>query len=452
MLEFNRELLVNAQILRRELISSFLNPGLDINYECRYPETISIEDYKRMYDREGIGTRVVNVLPQDSWALDPEIYETENSDETEFEKKWKELVETKFIFHYLQRADEQSGIGRFGILLLGLSDGQDLSQEVTPKDGMELLYLKPFDESVVQIKNRESSTDNPRYGYPTIYSIDFETSTGAGSVSQKKEVHWTRIIHLADNRGVSEVFGAPRMKPVYNRLLDIRKVVSGSGEMFWRGAYPGHAFEVDPERKTALTDTEKTSIRDEFKAYSEGLQRYIAVSGMKVKSLPPQVEDPTGHLEAQLKFIALTLGIPYRVFIGTEEAKLASSQDIKTYNKRLSKRRDKYISPMILKPFVDRLIMVKVLPEKPYFINWPDLDAPTEEGQAEIAKTKTDAFKTYVQGDVSALIPPKEYLTIIMKMDEKEAEAIIKASEAWERENPPEPEPTTQPNEDEDND
>jgi hypothetical protein len=55
------ELTTNEVTSRRELLKSLLDPRRDINYECGYPETetISVRDYKQMYERESVGTRVV---------------------------------------------------------------------------------------------------------------------------------------------------------------------------------------------------------------------------------------------------------------------------------------------------------------------------------------------------------------------------------------------------------
>ena len=120
----------NATLLRSELLTKLLNPGKDINFECGYPDTISREEYKALYGRNGIANRVVRVLPEETWAMPPEILENENADETDFEKKWKEIQADRRIFYYLQRIDVLSGIGEFGVLLLGLNDGKPLSDVV----------------------------------------------------------------------------------------------------------------------------------------------------------------------------------------------------------------------------------------------------------------------------------------------------------------------------------
>lgn len=462
----------NASLLRSELLQTLLDPRRSIDTECGYPERIELKHYNKVWEREGLGKRVVGCLPAESWALPPAIYEVEDENvETEFEKAWKELEDAKSLFTILQRADELSGIGRFGVILLGLSDGKTLDQEVSGKK-LKLNYVRVFDETVVTVSKMENDQSNPRYGLPIEYNVIFSDQTGGdiGSMeygmvtttAQTVKVHWNRIIHVADNRRMSEIYGEPRMKPVYNRLLDVRKILSGSGEMFWRGAFPGYSFEVNPDQKDVELDA--TTIREEFNNWSQGLQRYLAVTGVSVKSLAPQVADPLNHLEAQLNYIALTLGIPKRILFGSEEAKLASTQDSKTWKTRLVHRQNSYLTPYLIRPFVDRLIEFGVLPApsesdtemdsqeegeetKPnpttneedgsrpkYTVEWPDMFAMSEEDMAKVSESKTKALASYVSGGVETLITPMEFLTKIMHMSQEEAEAVVDAAKEREEE------------------
>lgn len=435
-----KQIMANAYTSRTELMRSLLDgTKRDINFECGYPEVITAALYKEMFSREGIAKRIVRVLPDESWAEDPGVFETEEETETEFEKALIEIEFKNHIWHYLARIDELSGIGRFGILLLGIDDGKELNMPVdginekgekTGKPACKLLYLKAFDESVVTIKEKEKDISNPRYGLPVMYSVVF--SKGSGGLSTK-DVHWSRVLHVADNREMSEVFGIPRIECVYNRMIDLRKILSGSGEMFWKGAFPGYSFEVNPELKDVELDTD--AIREELEKFQNSLQRYIAVTGVTVKSLSPQVADPSKHVEIHLKTIAISLGVPVRILFGSEEAKLASSQDVRTWNRRLRKRQEKYLTPMMVRPFIDRLIAIGVLPEpKEYFVKWEDLNTVSDEEKAQIAGTRTEALAKYVQGSVDELIPPQEYLTKILGMTSDEAEAIIKAASTYVRE------------------
>ncbi len=429
----------NTTTIRRRTIAALLNPGLDIDYECRYPPSITISDYKRMFSREGIAARVVSVYPEESWSLPPTIFEDELPKETVFEKAWKDLQRERNVYQYLQRTDIASGIGEYGLLLLGINDGKTLDKPVTglnskgEKEGnseYKLLYLKPFDQSVLTIDRKEDDLTNPRYGLPLLYNIKFDDPTKS-SATRDIKVHWSRVLHLADGRLGSDVLGTPRMKNVFNRLLDVRKITSGSGEMFWRGGYPGTNFEIDPEVAAQWDAAAKISFQEELKAFSEGMQREIALAGVKAHSMAPNISDPRGHIEVQVGQIALALGVPLRVFMGSEEGKLASGQDAKAWHKRVSKRRVEYCMPLIIRPFIERMIVFGILPQpKKYDARWPDLEAPSDLDKAKVALTVTEAFAKYVAGEVDTLMGPKEYLMTIHGLTEEQAAIVEKGAVA----------------------
>lgn len=439
-----RGLVENASLMRSTLLNKLIDSRRDIDQECGYPKKLTTQHYKLMYDREGIASRSVRILPEESWAQDPEVYETEDPSETAFEKAWKDLDDQKHLLSYLSKIDELSGVGQFGVLLLGLDDGLDLDQPVEGIDERgektgnvkrQLMFLRPFDESLVVVKALETDSSNPRFGLPLFYSVTFDsvaksrTDTGEISAtgSQEQRVHWSRVLHVADNRESSEVYGVPRMQRLFNRLYDIRKIAGGSGEMFWKGGFPGYSFEMDSNAKP-LTTTQKKRLRDELAAYADGLQRYLTLQGVSAKSLSSQVEDPRAHLEVQLDLIAISLGIPKRVFLGSEQAQLASSQDAQNWGRRVTRRRDKYVTPYIIRPFVDRLIAFGVLPEPvEYCVDWPDVDSPSEQDQATVLKTRTEAMAKYVGGNVDMLIPPEVYLSMIADFSTEEVEQIMEA-------------------------
>ncbi len=426
------QLLQNTITSRRAGLERLLNPSKDINYECGYPGKIDIVDYKAMYDREGVGNRVVKLLPGESWTMLPIIEENQDTDETDFEKQFKDLDKKFHLFHYLKRIDVLSGIGQYGILLLGISDGKQLYQSVNginPITGekignnkYELLYLRPFDESVVTVKTKEEEVTSPRYGLPKTYSVNFVD----GQVLKTKVIHWTRVLHVADNREVSEVDGIPRMKAVYNRLLDLRKIVAGSGEMFWKGGFPGMALKLG--EGSTLSPDAKTALRGQIKDYQDGLQRWLSLENIEVQELKPQISDPEPHVKVQIQYICVTLGIPFRIFMGSEAAHLASTKDTETWNKRIKERQENYLSPMLIRLMIDRFIIFGIMPEvEEYFVQWPDLGAPGEKETAEIAGKRTEALAKYMAGGMDELFPPEEFLKMIMGMDEDDVKAVIDA-------------------------
>jgi len=441
-----KNFITNSFLSRSALFSRMIDEQRDINQECGYPNEISSSDYKLLYDREGIAARVVSVFPEESWSVDPMVIENEDSEDTEFETAWKDLEKKLNLYHFMERVDELSGIGPFGIMLLGINDGKATTEAVdsVKDDGTkqgnpshQLLFVRTFPDSAVSIDQFETKTSNPRFGKPVKYTINMNSSgntEGSGDNNLSPEdtnslsVHWTRIIHVADNRKASEIYGQPRMQDVFNRLYDLRKVLSGSGEMFWKGAFPGYSFEINPDVADGTAEIDTKSVREELERYSNGLQRYLALTGLSAKSLAPQVASPEPHMIAHLKAIAISKGVPWRIFLGSEEAKLASDQDKKSWNSRVMRRQNKYLSPMLVREIVNRLQAYGTLPEAEYVVEWPDLNTVTDKDKAEVALKRTEALAKYVAASVDSLIPPMEYFTKIMGMDADEAQAIIDAA------------------------
>jgi hypothetical protein len=425
-----RRIVQNVTTLRSDLIRALTSSTRDINQECNYPDNITIGDYKAYYNREGIATRVVNIFPDESWTKDPIIWETPEKGETEFESAWNAFQEKYRVWHYLHRIDRLSGIGDFGILLFGTSDGGNLQTPLSDsvKD-LELLYLRPFDEYVTTIHATDENLNSPRFGQPVMYQVQFE-GTGGDGTGKSQLIHYSRVLHVADLRQMSEVYGTPRMRSVYNRLADLEKILGGSGEMFWKGAFPGYSFEVDPEVTTGniTTDELAESIREQIESYQEGLQRYLMTAGTKVTSLLPQMANPANHFITMVRAIALSLGVPHRIFLGSEEAKLASSTDREAWMERIGFRQDNYLTPSLVRPFIDRMIALGILPEPKngYTVTWPPLTVPNEKDKAEVSNLQAEAMQRYVQSGSSALIPPLEFLVMFLGLDKEKAELLAK--------------------------
>jgi hypothetical protein len=381
---FGLRWIANAFLDRASLIRAKGMEGKkDVDVECEYPPEITPDDYWSHYRRNGIARRVVNVLPEQSWRQAPEIYEVEDQTETPFEAAVKDFITKYNIFHYLETADKVSGIGEYGLLFFGLDDGKKLEQ---PIDGVQadgtikpttkkhnLLFLRVIPRNLADIKTWETNQSSTRFGQPLTYSIKFgeidEQNLSASVIGGETIVHWSRVIHCADNRISSEVFGTPRMEPVFNYLLDIKKTLGGSAEMFWKGGFPGLSIEMNPDVASQIAqlpqteqDEIKTNMKKEYQDYQQGLQRFMALIGAKANSLAVQVADPKPQFDAQVTAICITIDIPKPIFIGAETGELASQQNTKKWNDTLKNRQTKYLIPMLIRAFFDRMIVLNILP------------------------------------------------------------------------------------------
>lgn len=460
------EVLVNEVRTLSTRLERLLDPRRDVYEECGYPGIgeLTITHYKDMYDREPIAARVVQVMPQESWMITPEVFETANSTaETPFEmairdlnkslkgKSWHNDEEGGLIWNYMERLDELSGIGSFGVMLAGIDDGLPLDEPYEPAPGptakRNLKYLRVFDESQVTITGWDNDPNSDRFGYPEIYTItitdestNYEHSTKQATNTHR--VHHSRIIHVADNLGSSESFGIPRQKQVYNRLYDLVKLYSSSPEMYWKGAFPGLSVESHPQLGGDV-DFDKKEIAEEIHKMMNTLQRVSMTTGATVKSISPQVVDPTPQIKVTLEAICIKIGIPVRIFMGSERGELASSQDDSSWNDRLAYRQNRHITPHIVCQFFDRLIDMNVLPEptEGYKVKWPDLNTLDDETKANVLQKRTQALVQFFQSDIFMQFDLEEFLIrefgygaddakVIIQKADKSVEDIMKEEQA----------------------
>lgn len=481
-------LIKNAIYERQKWLSKWLDSqGRDIDKECGHPDIITIDMLKDAYQRGDIAARIVEIYPQETWQEDPEVYESEDNDKTVFEAAWDKISKEFNIYSVLQRADVLSGIGRYGVVLIGIDDGKTLDQPVegigetgqvmstalsgtdvvplfqstppatlvaapvlpprpatittappvvptipTPK--RKIIYLRTFDESEVTVRTIQADPKNPRFGQPVLYTIKFADAAltnpdGTSIQTVNTVVHWSRVIHICDNRTSSDVFGMPRLERVFNRLVDLKKIMGGAGEMFWRGGFPGLSIETQPVTNDEQIEFDRKATEEQIAQYQKGMRRYLALVGMTAKSLAPQIADPTPSMHAQIRMIAIAWAVPWRILMGAEVGQLASQQDITAWNKRVSRRQSSYITPYIILPFVKRLIMMGVLPpvadDTEIQVDWADTHTVTETDKATVAEKRTNAITKYVQGGGDLVMSPFHFLTLVLDYSDDEANSII---------------------------
>jgi hypothetical protein len=457
-----QRLAANVLMQRTELMRSLLDSPRNVSADCGYPEGyISTELYKSLYDREPVPARVVEVYPKECFQVQPTVFEDESADVvTPFEEAWDALgkqlrgeqsfyqeEESSAIWTYLYDADVKSGIGHYAGILLGIDDGIPLNEPaemITPTDGngkrkassdasRRLLFMRVFGESDMRINSLETDMSSPRYGCPVEYDISLIDPTeftslglGASLPTNRAVVHWSRVVHISEYG----VLHTPRMQPVLNRLLDLRKLQGGSAEMYWRGAFPGYAIKTQPQLG-ADVDINKEDVKQQLTDYSNALQRFLVLMGMDITALAPQVSDPSSQVGVQLDSICIQLGIPKRIFMGSERGELASSQDDAAWNDRLKQRQLGVITPRIIIPVVDRLISLRVLPRpsKGYRVSWPDLTSKSDEEKAGIATQRTQAIAAYSSGQLETTLAPMDFWTRIMGFTEDESQSIIANAE-----------------------
>ena len=413
-----KELLVKASGLRSELSNRFGYKASSLYTALDYPTTLTYDDYRQRYKRQDIANRVVSAPVKYTWSKEPYVSETAEED-TVFEREYEAFAKETNLYFWLRKADLLASLGRFSVLFLGFDDdSEDISYPAENIKGIN--YLNALPENRVGISLWDIDPNSPRFGLPNAYQINF-ISGDAGTATRL--VHWTRVIHIAENTLESEVYGIPFMEPIYNRLLGLDKLCGGSPEMYWRGARPGYTAQAMQD--SIVNQSQLNSIKQELTNYVNDMQRFLFVEGVDIKALAPQVVSPKEHVEVQLQMIAAATGMPIRMLTGSERGELASSQDERAWLKLIEQRRESVAKEIILEPLIDRLIALGVLPTPTtdYTVTWDPLVVLEEKDKAEIGRLRTEALSQYVSTPgASTVVPENLFLKRELSFSDEEIE------------------------------
>lgn len=396
-------LAVNALAERRALAGAFGQTAYggirDYYTVLGYTTALNYADYYARYERQDIARRIVDLPAIDTWRRPPPVTE-DGEEDTEFVQAWADLSDRARVWSHLQRIDRISGIGRYGVLYIGLADGGEPAEPVNAGaiDGPDdLLFLRQFSEDNARVEETDEDPQSARYGLPTLYELKVEGG-------EKMRVHWTRCLHVADNRLDSEVYGTPRLQIVFNRLDDLVKVVGGAAEATWLNMRPGTLLTTKDGYDWPDDDDSRTTLQHEIEEYLHGLARMMTVEGADLKQIAGQVVDPGGPFETIIALISAASGIPQRVLLGSAAGELAAAQeDARQWYGTIASRQQNYAEPDILRAFIDRLIEFGVLPAPAsgaYDVGvqtadgdwaWPALHNLTDEERATVTLSRAQA-------------------------------------------------------------
>ncbi len=426
------ELQSRIQILSELIGRARLASKLGIQYDGKrdlytalgYPLDIKFDDYYARYRRQDIAKAIIDRPVNATWRGDITIFETDE-EETPLEKAWLDIEKALKVKSCFARIDRLAGLGHYAVLVLGFDDVQiplDMSRPIKTGN-RKLKYIKPISEANAIISRYEMNTTNERYGLPTMYQITFTVPGGLETTTIN--VHYSRVVHIVSQSIEGEVEGIPRLEAVYNRLMDLDKVVGGSAEMFWRGARPGYQGKLDED--FTIGDKDIDELEAQIDEFEHNLRRLIINRGLSLEALSPQVADPTANVDTIISMICAETGIPKRILLGSERGELASTQDWDSWLTLINDRRNDYAEPIIVRPFVDRLIEVGALPKPTaeYSIIWEDLWSMSEKDKVEIGRTRAAALKDYIMSPgATDYMPTEAFLKYIMALEDEEIEWI----------------------------
>ena len=170
---------MNSYLVRRADLSAALGKQFsgdrDLYTVLGYPVEPEYDLFLNIYERDGLGTRIVDTVSDETWRELPILVEGENKKFDEFDdpgplqKTFSELNDKFHLLSIFNEADANCGISRFALILLGLPG--ELKDEA--KVGGKLMYVSVHDEGDAEIDETTIIRDptNPRFGLPERYRI-----------------------------------------------------------------------------------------------------------------------------------------------------------------------------------------------------------------------------------------------------------------------------------------
>ncbi len=412
-----------SMLVRRQRIANLISGTSfdgkrNVDETLGYPDDITYQMCLSRFCRQDIARAVIDRPVKATWQGPVGLLESDDDQDTPLEEAWRALVDSIKVKDCFIRADRMTCLGRYGIILLGLDDvkqKQDAAEAVKPGN-RKLEYIKPLGEGSAEIIAWDTKANSPRYGQPTAYKVTINDPEHGG-VNISLRVHHSRVIHITQDKMESEVYGRPVLESIYNRLEDLKKLVGGSAEMFWKGARPGYGIKMDPEY--TMSDKEEENLQEQMDEYEHNLRRFLTMQGGSMEALQAQVSEPTQHVDIQIQMISAVTGIPKRILVGSERGELASTQDSSAWKELVLSRRQEFAELQIVRPFVDRCIALGILPaaKESYNVEWSDLFAPSEKDKAEVGKTRATALKEYAsQPGAEMIVPPDAFMRFFLGM------------------------------------
>ena len=363
------------------------NGQRDLYEYLGYKRSLEYADFYSRYKRGGIASRIIDAYPQATWRQQPILLDPDtqlHNERGEFVKSFDVMARRLKLYHYFERADKLAGIGEYAVIMIGVKGSGALNTQLPKVSSFDdVIYITPYSQENAEIKAFDENVNSDRFGLPTVYEVTLSKKL------PKQSVHYSRLLHMSEGLLEDEMYGRPRMEPIWNYLDDLDKIMGGSSEAVWRTVDRGIQFDIDKDAD--LSPDDEDDFADEIEEYVHNLKRYIKTRGVTATPLGSEVASIKDSFDAIVSLIGGTLGIPTRILLGSERGQLASSSDERNFSSRVKERQQSYAEPTI-RAFTNRLGSYGMnIPD--YQISWPDVSILTDKEKSDVAARIAQAIR-----------------------------------------------------------
>lgn len=381
-------LLVNSMNDIRSRIGALISGGYDfadtlhnIFLDFGYPQTLSFSNFWNMYRRFGIATSVVELPVDVTWMRPPTI---EANDA--FIKEFEELDENIKFWKRLKGLDKRQRVGRYAGMFMRVRDNKDPSEPLEGKlQGRgALMQMVPLYEGQLTVSSTETDPKEDNYGLPTMYQFSGGNSGNRNEQNPGSfQIHPSRIVIAAEGADDGSIYGIPILEGCYNSLMDLRKVIGGGAEGFYKNSAQSIIYTL----KDAASAKGNATLLEKFNEQSDDFlrnrhRRSQWTPGMDAKVLDANLIQPKEFFMNALNDVAAHSKIAATIIIGQQTGRLASSEDSRSLLSMANSRREDFANDMT-RDVIDWCISFGILPSAKYELSWDDLLALSKKEQLE---------------------------------------------------------------------
>jgi phage-related protein (TIGR01555 family) len=387
-----------------------------------FDRIISDEELEATYLDDGLGTNIVNMMPEDmfreGWDYTfPDLEELKAKEISETYNATMEVIETP---EKLEEGIDWARLYGGAIILIGALDGGDLEKQLRPANIKTFEYLRIIDRTDISFDKIEFQFDplKPRYGLPEYYPVSFKRSKMG--LADVKHVHHSRIIEIHGERvpaGATKTlteeqryWGVSVLQRVYRRLEILGTSIGSIGALLNEISIGKYKFKDLAgilempngdrliKKRVELMDLCKSVFRS---MYFDSTEDYIR------ETLQLGGVDAVLHIIIML--VSADTGYPITRLFGVSPAGMNATgeSDMRNYYDKVRSRQQRILKPMILR-IVQIISEWKNIPEP--FIEFRPLKQMSEKERAELEKLQADkdqavanTYKTYI--DMGAMDP-----------------------------------------------
>lgn len=355
----------------------------NIYLDFGYPGTLKFSNFWNMYRRFGIAKNVVELPVDTGWITPPTVTAS-----AQFLKEFEILNKRIGVWKRLKALDTRQRVGRYAGMFMRVRDGLTPDQPLDSQLNGEsaLTDMTPLYESQLEVIETDTNPNSDTFGEPILLQYS-QSVTGNRNEETRSTItiHASRIVFAAEDADDGTIYGIPALEPVYNSLMDLRKIIGGGGEGFYKNAAQNIVFDLK-DGASAITYKDKLDdFNEQFDEFSrDRMRRSMWTPGMEAKTLESDLIGNKEFFEAALSDVSGGSKIPATIIIGKQTGRLASDEDSRHFLSTVMSRRENHQTDVIRDVF-DWCIEYGVLPSSDYELEWDDLLARSDSEKLEAA-------------------------------------------------------------------